>query len=391
MKISCVLVSHEKPDFVHDAIASVVAQTHPDWELVVIDSGALLASGAFFQWSADPRITVVASGETAEMRRTYCLQGWCCNEAYRRELVRGDLVCYLCDDDVYCPDAFAVFAAAAERDRSARAWYGGLEVWEGDQRVGVATADVAGGPEYSLDLKADALQACCRRKQLQQGAAWPERRQDAWHADGLFLASLCRLGPVCPLPVLIGRHRRTPGSTYTRPGSGGLWVELGGGPRPLGKPWLNVDVCEGADVHVDLSRDPLPFPDDWVGRVYSSHCFEHIEPYNLLLHEIVRTCRVGASVELRVPHHLSEMAHCAGHRHALTPVQVRHWCQDFVPDWWAGCRKRLHHTGTEVIPWHPVLDQARVAFPTLTDAQRMQFLPGCVHETRFTFEVIPNE
>lgn len=189
--------------------------------------------------------------------------------------------------------------------------------------------------------------------------------------------------------------RRRTGAAAT-PAAEGLRVELGGGknPRPG---FVNVDKCEGADHHVDFEglrradaddrRDVLPFADDSVDEVYSAHCFEHVGNLHGLLHEIVRVCKVGARVEVRVPHYLSPMAVCHDHKQVIPPEQVDHWCRSATGYWWEGCTKRLRHLHTEAVPGGGYGEAAR-AFPGLTHDQLLKFVPGAAHELRYFFDVI---
>lgn len=176
-------------------------------------------------------------------------------------------------------------------------------------------------------------------------------------------------------------------------------IELGGGAKP--RPgYVNLDILAipGVDHVIDFEKLAeagreglrLPFPDDSVEEVYSSHCIEHVAPYHGLLHEIARVCRPGAKVEIRVPHWLSDMAFIAGHKHAVSLRQVQHWCRDFIGDWWAGCAKRLGHSGTEYVP-STTFAEAKALFWQLSDEQVMRFIPDACHEVRYFFEVIAHE
>ncbi len=165
-------------------------------------------------------------------------------------------------------------------------------------------------------------------------------------------------------------------------------LDLGSGPKP--KPgFISVDRCEGATVQLDLERDDLPFADGSVSEVHSSHCFEHLGAHHHLLHEIVRVCHAGARFELCVPHWLSGMALCSSHRCTISPAQVRHWCQDFIEDWWKGCSRRLRLLGTEYVRGDAFLE-ARTLFPQMTDEQVLRLVPDACHEVVYRFEVIAN-
>ena len=41
MKVSCICTCHNKPDLTHEAVASILNQSHPDWEALIVDSGVL--------------------------------------------------------------------------------------------------------------------------------------------------------------------------------------------------------------------------------------------------------------------------------------------------------------------------------------------------------------
>src|SRR5204863_5868521 len=98
---TCIVLSHDKPDHVVEALASLAVQTFRDWEAIVFDSGVLTDRGFFEQQPlfADPRVRLVRSWETEELRKTRTIASWCFNECFRKNLVRGQYVTYLCDDD----------------------------------------------------------------------------------------------------------------------------------------------------------------------------------------------------------------------------------------------------------------------------------------------------
>ena len=76
-------------------------------------------------------------------------------------------------------------------------------------------------------------------------------------------------------------------------GAGGLAGEGG---------WTTLDLSSGADLFWDL-RKPLPFPDDSVAAVYSSHVLEHFRYKDLvrLLRECSRILKPGGTFSVSVP------------------------------------------------------------------------------------------
>ena len=70
-KVSIVLPTHDRLDFLREAVASVLAQTLADWELIVVDDGSTDGSVAWLDSLGDPRIVVVTephSGNPAALR-----------------------------------------------------------------------------------------------------------------------------------------------------------------------------------------------------------------------------------------------------------------------------------------------------------------------------------
>src|SRR6185295_7307944 len=106
--ISLIILSHNKPTYVKEAVQSVLSQTYTDWEVVLVDSGVLLKQG-FFDYLKDPRITVIASEETPEIVKNKTISCWCLNRVLNSGRLKGELFMYLCDDDLLYPAAFTTF------------------------------------------------------------------------------------------------------------------------------------------------------------------------------------------------------------------------------------------------------------------------------------------
>lgn len=228
MLVSCILVSHNKEFLCHEAIRSVINQTHQDWECLVVDSGVLYDQGYFnsFPWSADERLVYIRSSETEETRRTKAMAPWCFNECFRNGLVKGEIVMYLCDDDLLYPDAFQVFSSFFESRPDVMAAYAsqdigviypnGMRAVVGERRaVGVAGRCCNG---RTLDCQVDYLQFCHRRTLLDRFPGkewWPEAKDmHENHADGIFMERCGQLTPVYPIDLKVSQNRRTPQSTY---------------------------------------------------------------------------------------------------------------------------------------------------------------------------------
>jgi glycosyltransferase involved in cell wall biosynthesis len=246
MRVSCICVCHNKPDVTHEAIGSILGQTFPDWEALVVDSGVLYDAGYYekFAWRADRRIKLIRSHETDETRRTRAMAPWCFNECFRRGLVRGELVMYLCDDDVLYPRAFETFVSYCRQNPGARAMYGSQDVgaiypngWHAI--VGERRATRPGGRSCDgrrMDCEVDYLQFCHRTDVLKlfpDDEYWPEAKDTEEHADGLFMERVGAYVPIHPIDVKVSQNRRTARSTYVPLPSLGLLDCRANGIPPL--------------------------------------------------------------------------------------------------------------------------------------------------------------
>lgn len=150
-----------------------------------------------------------------------------------------------------------------------------------------------------------------------------------------------------------------------------------------------MDTCPGAQIRADPAGR-LPLDDGCVDELYASHFLQRIPSYREVLHEIVRVCRVGGLVEIRVPHPLQGMACAVGQRHTISESQVRHWCTDFPQEWFGGCARRLRLLNTVRVPGE-MFGEAREQFGWVPDEALKQLIPGACHELRFYFEVVTNQ
>jgi hypothetical protein len=231
MNISCnppmsiLIVSHNKPTLLPEAVESVLNQTLTNWQAILIDSGVLHDRGYFaqFAWANDSRLRIVRSTETPELRRRKAMAPWCFNECFRRGWVQGELVMYLCDDDLLYPNAFAAFVDAFHRESDTLAMYASQDIaWvsaEGQSTiVGERRALAPGGQCCAgriMDCQVDYLQLCHRRSVLDRFSDteyWPEDRATGDHADGLFMEKLGRICEIAALDVKVSQNRRTPWS-----------------------------------------------------------------------------------------------------------------------------------------------------------------------------------
>jgi len=222
---TCIVLSHNKPDHVVEALASLCGQSFQDWEAIVFDSGVLTDRGFFTNepLCADPRVRLVRSWETEELRRTKTIASWCFNECFRQDLVRGSYVTYLCDDDILYPQALASFDRYIHDHPGTMAMYGSIDmtvITAGGERLLLRESQAReikgrccrGG---RLDGQVDYLQLCHHvavLKTFPGDEYWPERRDLIRHADGVFLEQIGSRFPIFPVFAKIGENRKVPQS-----------------------------------------------------------------------------------------------------------------------------------------------------------------------------------
>jgi len=122
-----------------------------------------------------------------------------------------------------------------------------------------------------------------------------------------------------------------------------------------------------------------------VGDLYPAHCLDHVQPVHGIARVILRVCRIGARVEIRVPHWLHSMASCPGHHHVISDRQIKIWCaqpeKHPFPE-----RKQLRLLNLHYQP-DVAADSFEKAFPHLHRQFIVENMPNCCHEVRAVMEV----
>ncbi len=169
-------------------------------------------------------------------------------------------------------------------------------------------------------------------------------------------------------------------------------LNLGGGTEKKAG-FINVDKLDTADVLFDFEMLAaglsLPFPDDSIDEIYSAHCLEHVRAVRELLREVVRVAKVGAKVEIVVPHHFSQQAMCHDHKQTISDHQVRDWTEHElgIKYWFGPCSKRLKVVSSSKVPGDNY-GRWKALFPLLSDQDLYDLCPGAAFESRWIFEVI---
>ncbi len=103
-KVSVLLTSYNKPDFVAEAIESVLDQTYQNTELIILDDNSSEQTIDVIQSYCHHHNVIYWNSHINEAdRKTLCRYAWLINFGVR-ELSSGHYLTYLADDDVFYLD-----------------------------------------------------------------------------------------------------------------------------------------------------------------------------------------------------------------------------------------------------------------------------------------------
>jgi spore maturation protein CgeD len=137
-KVSVIINTFNRPYMLKQAVASVLAQTMDDWELVIAVDHRRMApvfssdeervwKMAFEDLQFDGRIKVdwtdLLPGDQSLNRFAHNI-----NRAFK--LCTGDYITYLCDDDLYLPWRLSIFSRVLDENPSYQVVYGRQIVWD---------------------------------------------------------------------------------------------------------------------------------------------------------------------------------------------------------------------------------------------------------------------
>lgn len=111
--------------FFREAVESVLAQTYPEWELLLVDDGSTDGSTAMAQAfaAAQPeRIRYLSHDGRVN-------KGASASRNLATSLARGEIIAFLDADDVYLPDKLAAQVPLLDAHPEAGMLYGGTEYW----------------------------------------------------------------------------------------------------------------------------------------------------------------------------------------------------------------------------------------------------------------------
>jgi GT2 family glycosyltransferase/CDP-glycerol glycerophosphotransferase (TagB/SpsB family) len=121
-RVSVVMPAYNAQEFIAEAVESVLSQTMPDLELVVLDDGSTDATlSVLSRYTADPRVRVLSQGNLGRNGRIDLPFNRLVREA------RGEFVAWMGGDDACLPDRLEVQLAAFDEDPGLDVCHGATE------------------------------------------------------------------------------------------------------------------------------------------------------------------------------------------------------------------------------------------------------------------------
>jgi glycosyltransferase involved in cell wall biosynthesis len=200
---SIVMPLYNHARYVEQALASVVAQTRTDWELLVVDDGSTDGSGQIADRfaSRDRRITVTHQANAGPAMARHVAHG----------LAAGHWIAYLDSDDIWFPEALAHYAAYISAHPEVSFLFGYAHRLNDDSTITEHTGESLGQPASTADLFdrmfLPCLSVCHRRELLDRGGGLDCRLRNAEDYDLYLRMSLhVQLEPIGQPTGLRRRH-----------------------------------------------------------------------------------------------------------------------------------------------------------------------------------------
>lgn len=222
--VSIIIALHSKGPYIAETIRSVLAQTHPDWEMVVVENGSTDYGPEIVRQFSDGRIRLVVSPK----------HGPGAARNFGLSQATGEWILFLDADDLIEPDHLTALLTLAETNTSAGVVAGGWKEFPDKSKLELKPHRPAtfGFCRNELLARAAALApwvlhaAIIKRASLTEPNPWPERLDNCPDEDTAFWFSVLMDSPVIWAEHFGARYRRYAPSS--RSGSGDLSARIAG-------------------------------------------------------------------------------------------------------------------------------------------------------------------
>lgn len=192
MKVSVILTSYNKPDFIDRVLKSMMEQTYSNWELLIMDDGSEQDTIEKIQtYLEDERIHLYSRTVHPAKRLLTVRYATLINEALAR--ITGELICYLTDDTVYHQDRLQKMVDVFQSKPHIDIVYSSQRVVHVDKQL-VETMSFVREADQILEHASFQVDHCSvmhRRRLLpliheKYGQYWDDEAKHWHHADSVF-------------------------------------------------------------------------------------------------------------------------------------------------------------------------------------------------------------
>ncbi|KAF1679925.1 glycosyltransferase family 2 protein [Bacillus sp. SKDU12] len=217
-KVSIILTSYNKPDYLQKAIESVIKQTYALWELLIMDDHSNEETTAVIhRYLHDKRIRYQNSFIHPAERLKTTRYATLINDAL--PFTDGDYISYLTDDTVYHPERLSRMVQTFSDKPEAQAVYSKQKVVHVNER-GEEISHFYRNADAILDQAAFQVDHCSvmhRRSLLDRiqhkyGSYWDDDMKHWNHGDSIFWSRINNFAPFLPINEVLDTTYKTPDS-----------------------------------------------------------------------------------------------------------------------------------------------------------------------------------
>lgn len=200
--VSVILTSWNKPDYLQEAISSVLAQTYRDFELLILDDNSDNTERVLSRYRGHPKCRVWVSDVAPAERPLRVRYAVLANVGLK--MARGHYVTYLCDDDLYLPHRLERMVERLDRG-DCLVVYGSQRLVQDGREIGVRPANEVLSDAY---CRVDHSSVMHVKSAAERVGGWDESPEHWRIADAVFWRRLNQAGHAFhPIPEVLDVHR----------------------------------------------------------------------------------------------------------------------------------------------------------------------------------------
>jgi len=213
-------LSYNKPDYVGEAIVSVLNQTFKDFEYVIVENSTDKITRKIVRWyDDDPRIEIIDKDFEQQIRASFNIESIIKNVNYSS--ANGKYILFLADDDILKPNCLEEHIKDFQAHEKHRANYHSVECQFANGVDTLLKAEATFNKEYKPYCKTDGG-AVMFETSLFDKLFFDTDLKNAAESDGLFLNQLVELTDIHPIDKVLSIKRITPISNYNK-SEGNRW------------------------------------------------------------------------------------------------------------------------------------------------------------------------